>query len=396
MTQRYKVPKLLHTARQDDHFLDKLTISTEEENQLRELRKLIRATLKRGFKELRDRAHTFNNEAQQYIARLEPKFWTQGSFVYGTLNSPAYVPPQQIDLDDGVYFPMDVVEGNPKAAKDLLFTLVDGMLSNLARDRGWEFDNSKPTCARLNISERIHIDIPIYAIPEERYTVLKASMEMRKNEAIFESATDAEPVIWLDADQVYLAMRNKEHWKPSDPMDLQRWFDSECKLHTNRLRRVCRYLKAWRDHTWQKGGPSSITLMVAAAQTFDQHLNSAACGFDTDCQGLLAVARALPRQFAGRICNPEDAEEVMFPRGQSEEDLEQIRSQIQILQQKVESALCYAPSSEEVVSRLRNVFGGRLPSKPDWVEVVPIASAVRKVPARRQKRPEPPKSHRSA
>ncbi|WP_315983001.1 CBASS cGAMP synthase [Aliamphritea spongicola] len=308
------------------------------------------------------------------------------------------MPPQQIDLDDGVYFPMEVVEGNPKAAKDILFKLVDGILRNLANSKGWEFDDSKSTCARLNVNERIHIDVPIYAIPEERYAILKASLEARTFDEKFSANAnfDAEEDIWLDSNLVYLAMRNKEHWKPSDPMVLQRWFEGRCSIHTKRLRRVCRYLKAWRDFTWKKGGPSSITLMVAATETFDRFFNLNGKGFDTDCQAFLAVVRAMPNQFDGEIYNPEDSEEKMFPRGQSSEELQIIRSQIRLLKQQTEDALCNSTTTEMVVDSLRSVFGMRIPNRPDWVEVVTVSESVRNIPAQRQERPQPSKSHRSA
>ncbi|WP_327211829.1 MULTISPECIES: cyclic GMP-AMP synthase DncV-like nucleotidyltransferase [Pseudomonas syringae group] len=31
----------------------------------------------------------------------KPRFFTQGSWAYKTLNSPAHMPPQQSDVDDG-------------------------------------------------------------------------------------------------------------------------------------------------------------------------------------------------------------------------------------------------------------------------------------------------------
>ncbi|MFX7785153.1 hypothetical protein ABTJ92_23300, partial [Acinetobacter baumannii] len=58
-------------------------------------------------------------------------------------------------------------------------------------------------------------------------------------------------------------------WRPSDPEDVAKWFDDRIKQHSDQLRRVCRYLKAWRDFQWTSGGPTSVSIMVAAGQSFE-------------------------------------------------------------------------------------------------------------------------------
>lgn len=390
MIQRYKIPKLLHTAPEREHFLNELTISKTEHTQLKEIRKLIRSTLRRGFRGLREQVKSSGSDELQYISKLTPKFWTQGSFIYGTLNDPAQCPPQQIDLDDGVYFPMDVVEESPVAAKRVLLSLVEQMLKSLCTRQGWGFE-TKPTCFRLKINHRIHIDLPVYAIPQDRYLALQSHMQA--NESLFADGISFHEEVFLDPEKVYLAMHDdNEHWKSSDPMELQRWFENECQLHPRRLRRVCRYVKAWRDFTWEAGGPSSITLMVAAAETFDQHLNESLDHFSTDCQALLAVARAMPAQFAEQIRNPVDTSEVMFPRGTSDNELRDIREKIDAFKQDVEIALCQALTSESSLVQLRKIFGSRIPNRPEWVEIFQIAAAVRSLPVKQHKLPDPPKT----
>ncbi len=351
--------------------------------------------MRRDFRELNEQDRSSVSEEFRYKSPLTPKFWTQGSFVYGTLNDPAQCPPQQIDLDDGVYFPMDVVEGRPVAAKKILLSLLELMLKRLCESQGWKFE-IKPTCFRLRINHRIHIDIPVYAIPQDQYIALAS--QMQANESLFADGASLSEEVFLDTEKVYLAMHDdKEHWKLSDPMELQRWFENECQLHPRRLRRVCRYLKAWRDFTWDAGGPSSITLMVAATETFDQHLNESFDHFSTDCQALLAVARAMPAQFAEQIKNPAaDTEEVMFPRGNSDNELRDIREKIDAFKQDVEMALCRALTSESSLTQLRGIFGSRIPNRPEWIEIFQIAAAVRSLPAKQQNLPDPPKTMRSA
>ena len=396
MLQRYNVSKLLHTATSTDPFLKQLNITEQQEAQLLSVRKKVRSALKQGFKELRDRASEFSDADQQYLSRLVPKFWTQGSYVYRTLNRPEHLPPQQIDIDDGVYFPMELVEGNPKAANRLLFNSVEKILKVLADSNNWAVDTNKSTCVRIIVDEEMHIDIPIYAIPEERYAVLKATVESRQFAGLLSAEAVGDEGIWLDPSQVYLAVRDKDKWKPSDPMVLQRWFEGRCKVHSDRLRRICRYLKGWRDLTWIKGGPSSITLMVAAAETFDNHLNTQRSPFQSDCEALLAVARGLPDQFAQNICNPEDPAEVMFPRGLENEEIADIQNKVRLFKGSIEISLCHSQTALEVVTQLQTIFGSRIPSRADLVELVPIATAVRKVHAQKQEKPNPSKTNRSA
>ena len=83
---------------------------------------------------------------------VRPRFFTQGSFAYKTINDPAWTPPQQMDLDDGTYLPMTFVQGaKPSVAAAAFFKIVDRALQALAKAEGWIFVK-KPTCARLIIS----------------------------------------------------------------------------------------------------------------------------------------------------------------------------------------------------------------------------------------------------
>ncbi len=395
MIQKNKITKLLHTGFNNEHFYEELKITDAEDKELKVCRNVIRSSLRRGFNELKNNVNVSNSEQYQYIYKLTPKFWTQGSYVYKTLNNPAHSPPQQIDLDDGVYFPMDVVENSPVAAKKVLLEIIEDILQPLCTVNDWMLI-IKSTCFRILVSKRIHIDIPVYAIPQDRYQIMEAKFQ--NSRTLLDADTFLDEEIYLDPHKIYLAMHNDdEHWKASDPMKLQRWFLDECSIH-GRLRRVCRYLKAWRDHIWEKGGPSSITLMVVAAQTFDQHLNDTGKGFQTDCQALLAIAQAMPRQFSSEIINPaeEQDEEVMFPRGNSNEELKEIRAKIQAFKDEVQLALCETENSDTCVKQLRETFGLRIPYRPEWVESIQIGAAIRSLPAKKQEYPKPPKTLKSA
>lgn len=391
MTQSFNVQKLLVNSLSDPAFLDELDIDANEEKELLWHRRTVRASLKAGFERLRLAAKQNGNDSD-HIAFLTPKFWTQGSHSYRTLNNPAHTPPQQIDLDDGVYFPMELVNGKPVAAKNALLKVIWQILDALAKEKNWKL-SEKPTCARLYINKRIHIDIPVYAIPRDKYV----SLEEAALAANFRDGLKAESAITqLDPTEVYLAKWDDEdHWVQSDPKELEKWFTKEIRLHGERLRRVCRYLKAWRDHNWRKGGPSSIALMATAAQVFDDHLQEGNQKFKTDCQALLEVCDRLPGLFAERILNPVGTTE-LFPNGLGEEEVVDMRGQIGELSFKVRRTLCSSKNCEEVVASLQEILGHRVPSKPEWVDFMSVADLVKSVPPKPQAQPKPATSHRSA
>lgn len=90
---------LFHTSVEDkDAFLDNLDLTEQDKAQLESARVDIRNCLREGIPAVL-RAQGFEGEVPC------PRFFTQGSWSYKTLNAPAKAP-QQADLDDGVYLPM--------------------------------------------------------------------------------------------------------------------------------------------------------------------------------------------------------------------------------------------------------------------------------------------------
>jgi hypothetical protein len=84
-------------------------------------------------------------------------------------------------------------------------------------------------------------------------------------------------------------------------------------VYGERLRRICRYLKAWRDHNRPHlDRVSSILLMVCAWRVFDDFGRPNVP--ERDDAGLLLVARRLPILLAGPVENPTDPEETVDAR----------------------------------------------------------------------------------
>ncbi len=348
------------------------------------------------------------NEAQlRDLIRVTPKFKTQGSYSYNTMNQPCQPPKQQIDLDDGVYLPVNMVEDSPILRKDLFFQIVDNCLDKLAYDMGWEFSSKKDTCSRIILNNpdgtpaNMHLDIPLYAIPRQRYEEmrterLKAYASRKLDDGVQLSEASAleslytqdekeqeELIRLLKSDEVFLALRNEEHWMVSDPAKISDWFKHQVEIHKEPLRQVSRLLKAWRDHSFDEGGPSSVSLMVCAVETACKKLNEQNHQIPlTLSEMLLNAATALPSQLAAGVENPTDKDEKpMYPRKDMDViEQKRIMNAALDLAKHVKLAIVDAQNEQESVNYLRKVFGHRLPNSPELIGVPNYSDIARTTP----------------
>ncbi|WP_017901510.1 CBASS cGAMP synthase [Pseudomonas asplenii] len=286
---------LLYTTTGEACFLDELNLKAHELAEIDGARQDIREALKADLpRALREKG--LDGDI------CEPRFYIQGSRAYKTLNSPCTTPPQQSDIDDGVYLPLSVMreESSPKLAIGLFFDAVIDVLGPMCERRGW-YTESKDTCVRVTISPHAHIDLPLYVIPDDLFLLIKASMESLGH-AMFDSAINSERDSWktLPSDKILLADR-KEGWRKSDPMAMKNWFKRECQDKGDQLIRVVRYLKAFRDKQWKEKGPSSILLMAAACPLFEF------VDKRDDC-ALLNVVKGIPDALRKGVQSPIDPE----------------------------------------------------------------------------------------
>jgi hypothetical protein len=201
---------------------------------------------------------------------ISPRFMSQGSAVYKTRNKPYFVPPQQIDHDFGCYLPLTIIKetGTPKIAARSFFEIVDYLLQQLVKKEQWiSVDTSKKTCSRVIVNQEIHIDIPLYSIPDDEFETIREKIE----KSLVLSSEDVRVRLdnWksVQVKNVLLAHR-EQGWKVSDPRKLNDYFRKIFMIKGEQLRRISRYLKAWRDYNWQKGGPTSLYLMLSADSVF--------------------------------------------------------------------------------------------------------------------------------
>lgn len=362
------VDKLLHGAPAID-LISGLELKASEDAVLKSAKRKIREHLK---------AVISSETKRRLNVTIYPRFFTQGSGAYKLMNRRAWMPPQQIDLDDGVYLPMTFVKGTrPSQAAELFFAIVDAALEDLIKREGWMELVKKDTCARVVIDGACHVDVPLYAIPDAEFGRLSKHAQDR---AICDSDGDIDFMrsrrmkldTWeeIDSDKVLLAHR-KEDWKPSDPRKIHDWFLGAVDLYGELLRRECRYLKAWRDHH-EMDHVSSIVLMVCAFNAFEE------CGNlrvpRRDDLSLLEIATRLPDMFAGDIANPAEPEELLN-RGWTTQERRNAIKAAAAMHDQLDTAInhCYLP--EVAVDRMRTVFGDRIPNRPDLVGVHSAAAA---------------------
>jgi hypothetical protein len=306
----------------------------------------------------------------------EPRFFTQGSWAYKTLNAPAQQT-QQADLDDGCYLPLSFLaqSAKPSVAAEVFFDIAEGVLSPFAKARGWSLVTDKATCVRVEVSSSAHIDIPLYAIPDAEFATLAKAMTMRygANSMLAETIRRAERDAWtaLPRNSVLLAHREQD-WMESDPRPVKEWFLTQVDLKGEQLRRVVRYLKAFRDWKWNAGGPSSILLMAAAVPLFEKRDRR-------DDLALLDVVANLPAALLNGVNNPVDDQESLTKRLGTDKVKEAAR-ELEKLEQLLRGAVD-AGKQDQACIWMQQAFGPRFPMRPDLVKVVSVAATIAATPA---------------
>jgi hypothetical protein len=296
--------------------------------------------------------------------RLRPKFRMQGSAspAYRTLNDPAH-PPQQIDYDDGVYLPVSFLAetGNPVIAAAGFYLLVETLLEPLCRKRKWSIDRTTRKCVRIVLDDHAHIDLPLYAIPDQEFMQLAEDAALAKKTElamVLDSATLDESVYErLSEDELRLALREGK-WITSDPRLLEDWYKQAVADFGPQVRRVSRYFKGWRDFVWvDECRLTSIILMKCVVDAFDAFRGTVPD--DRDDLAVLEVASRLDGYFAGDIRNP--VLDLSLNDQWLPEDRAVFRQMATELHQRVRDAVRGTDSATQALASLARAFGPRIP-----------------------------------
>lgn len=294
---------------------------------------------------------------------VAPRFRLQGSCAYRTCIQRAHAH-QEMDLDYGVYLPVSAFEDSrPRVAAKAYFELVESLLRRLCNAEGWTLDDSKDTCVRVKVSAWAHIDVPLYASPEHIFTtILERSAGAKADYADFDFGADLTESFWVTMDEIHLAERDGT-WKKSDPAKVTRWWRALVEEHGEQLRRICRYVKAWRDFWWPTGGPSSVALMIAIARNFSGRPRRDDLALE-DAAAQLALALGGELRERGIDFGKED-----FLGGLSAEDKRLAVERAEQLAKRLKLVRSYGPNLRaDAVVDIRKQLGDRIPARPDWLE----------------------------
>ena len=285
-----------------DTYLDNLDLRKRQRDLLANARPLVREALRAAFKKA---TAGFTGDERP----ISCNFFTQGSWAYKTINRPAYIPPQQNDMDDGCYLPMSFVRGkNPKRAASWYFEIADRALEELVAAQGWKgCDHTKPTCCRVIIDNESHLDVPLYAIQDEKFVLMKSVGQERAGRVLKESVLDENeyPFDWsMVSDEDVLLANRDGRWVPSNPMDVCNWVKSAVDAQSEQLRQTWRSIKGWRDHAFPAGGgASSICLMVMVQPDFRE------LPWRNDL-ALMGAAKSVRQRVLGRVEAPWGGEDL--------------------------------------------------------------------------------------
>lgn len=155
-------------------------------------------------------------------SRIAPKFCIQGSFAMKTTINP--LGDKEFDLDDGLYLQgyddsnMEVWP-RPSDVHGWIKKAVDGHTMSPVID--------KNTCVRVPYAKGYHIDLPSYILTDEAN---------------------------------HLSHR-RDGWVESDPKAFTDWFLKKVSYNGEQLRRIVKYLKAWKDFKEVNVKGMSLTIL---------------------------------------------------------------------------------------------------------------------------------------
>lgn len=160
----------------------------------------------------------------------------------------------------------------------------------------------------------------------------------------------------LPSNCVLFATRDRG-WLAKDPRPIRDWVVDEIEQKGVQLRRIIRYMKAWRDfQDWEDGNdPKSILLMVAVANEF-QAIHG------RDDLALISVVRGMASSLAGSLVAPWDENEDLADRL---DDSPQLRalviSRLIGFARSIDHALNHSITAEEACRQIQQHLGDRFP-----------------------------------
>ena len=368
----------LFTATITDCFEQQISLSPSDKSDLMAARTMLRNFLRTELPK-RFAAARLDSSGK----RVAPKFITQGSYAYRLINAPAFPPRQQADLDDGIYVPLSFCEdtGSPKAVSRLLIEMVETAITELAKSRKWHVVTDNPNCTRIVVAEDKHIDVPLYSIPDddfssiaqEQYLLAKSALTF--DEYFRDEALDDR---WeLMPPKVRLAHKTLG-WVDSDPRPIKEWIERQVLLKSEQLRRLMRYLKAWRDaQAWPNGDPKSLLLMALVDAALDRRIEG------RDDLALIKVCERIPELLQESVSIPVIPEQDLAKQLDQDGIRSTLVKRIGLLRTTLSDCVSGRHTPTSACETLRQQFGTRFPNRPDRIRVESPEDTVHAIAPRR-------------
>lgn len=402
MSTKLNLHRLIGT---DAGYLHAIRVERDDRSQLSVAREKIRDTLRDAFRhwedfvtriELRDSAVAITG----FDFRLPaPKFRIQGSFAYHTANDCQYPPDQQIDQDDGVFLPLSFVMVNgsarPTIASAAYFRLVERALAPLCAEEGWTLNpgrKPKNSCVRVGINDRLHIDLPLYAIRDDAFEQLISFASANSLQKSIEIRDSRE----LD-DQIYRQLKHAEiilahrrdGWIESDPRRLETWFNNAQGIF-GPVRELSRCFKGARDANFDHG-LSSICIMASVVRAVEVIGRIDENRLDL---AMIRVAREMARKVHAPVENP------VFPGDRSKylclgwDDAYRVkvRDFFSAIADQLAAATDGTYHKAIALDHAKRALGPRVPTDEALISMSVAADVVRSVAPTRQPEPMVPRT----
>ena len=296
--------------------LSKLFLDFHDENSLT---KTYKEKITKGRDALRNK---IGNKFEEK-GRKKPQHCTQGSYAMKTAIMP--LDGDEFDLDNGVYLRGYSTDQDDWPAAQTVHTWVKEAVEKHTSNSPID----KNTCIRVVYEDKYHIDLPIYIMGEN-------------------SAGDS---------IAYLAHKSKG-WIESDPKAFTAWFQGYVNENGQEIRRMVKYLKAWKDYKNIDIKGMAITILVC---------NNFSVTEKRDDLSLLDTVTNI-------IDSLEDSFHCYKPVTPTDEDLfadvsetskNEILKGLNNLKKKLDAAINEKSNEKDATDILQKVFGERFPTGED-------------------------------
>lgn len=241
-------------TRQLNEYLERITLSSTQEDSLRRSREALADKIKVYFREQ---------------GKTMPVFKQQGSFDMRTIIVPL---DKEFDLDYGVYLQeYDDNEEEWPSPGTVHRWIIDAVKNHTQTE-----PENKNTCVRVIFKNQYHIDLPSYIETEAKCKLSHI----------------------------------EKGWIQSQPKDITKWFQKQINEKGEGLRSVVKFLKGWADFQKYKRGkmPSGLVLTILAADNYVQMDRLDESVFRTVIKIMESV------RFRVQVRNPVDPRELVSDR----------------------------------------------------------------------------------